>query len=183
MSITKKWNQRTSGHLISDSNDSEFDNPPPDSPPSLCTSISHQYCHFMANLRSHQPWPCTVISRQPCPCKLALYWVCHVSHFLNSKARIQPRDRAGLLSKQSAHTDPNLIPGLEPQPFCMKHWCFIDWAIWSAKYVRDTVVSASDSWSGGCGFDPNHSSCCNCLGKAIYLYFLSTPACKMGTRP
>ena len=29
---------------------------------------------------------------------------------------------------------------------------------------------------------PNHSSCCNCLGKAIYLHFLSTPVCKMGTR-
>ena len=53
---------------------------------------------------------------------------------------------------------------------------------WIFVEQRGTVVSASDSWSGGCGFDPNHSSCCNCLGKAIYLHFLSTPVCKMGTR-
>ena len=35
---------------------------------------------------------------------------------------------------------------------------------------RGTVVSPSDLWQ-----------CCNCLGKAIYLHFLSTPVCKMGT--
>ena len=33
MSVTKKWNQRTGGHLISYSNDSESDNLPPDPPP------------------------------------------------------------------------------------------------------------------------------------------------------
>ena len=52
----------------------------------------------------------------------------------NSKASFQPRDRAGLLSKQSAHTDSNLICitqldtriGLEPHPSYMKPGCFID---------------------------------------------------------
>ena len=66
--------------LISYSNDSESNNPPPDSP-SLCTAISHQSCTYTVipcqfcpcTVISHQPCPCTVISSQPCPCKLALY--------------------------------------------------------------------------------------------------------------
>ena len=41
---------------------------------------------------------------------------------------------------------------------------------------RGTVVSASDSSTVTC-------ACCNCLGKAIYLHFLSPPVCKTGTRP
>ena len=78
-------------------------------------------------------------------------------------------------------------------PLCQPIMWDLRWVIvwWSVKMLivnteywikmtlgqRGTVVSASDLWSGG-----YHSSCCNCLWKAIYLHFLSTPVCKMGTR-
>ena len=45
-----------------------------------------------------------------------------------------------------------------------------------------TVVRALDLWSGDFGFDPNHSSCCNCPVKAIYLHFPRPAICKMSTR-
>ena len=123
VTLTKKWNQRTMGHLISYSKNSESDNPPPDPSASLCTAISLQYSYFMAiphhscayTVLSCQSCPCTVISSQPRTCKLALYRVCHVSHFLNSQTSFQPRGKAGLLSsKQSAHTDSNLIRIRQP---------------------------------------------------------------------
>ena len=57
MSVPKKWNQRTVGHLISYSNDSESDNPPPDSPPltlhSHLISILYIHSHPMPILSLH----------------------------------------------------------------------------------------------------------------------------------
>ena len=97
-------------------------------PLSLCIAISHKSCTY--TVIPCQPCPCTVIPSQSCPCKLELYCVCHnMSHFQTSKASIQPRDRAVLLSKQSAHTNPNLIRiqqldtriGLEPHPYFSWH--------------------------------------------------------------
>ena len=77
LSVPKTRNQRTVGHLISYSNDSESDNPPPDSPITLHshltsilymnTVISCQSCPF--TVISHQPWPCTLISSQPGPAR------------------------------------------------------------------------------------------------------------------
>ena len=114
---------------------------PPPPPHSLCTAISRQYCYFMAishysctyTVISCQSCPCTVNSSQSCPCKLALCWVCHVSHFVNSRASIQPRDRAQ--SKQSAHTDPNLIRIRQPNTPQNKEYLQND-----QKAIRDSSV-------------------------------------------
>ena len=60
--VTKKWNQRTVGHLISCSNDSESDYPSPDPPPpppppltlhSQLTSILYIHSHLMPILSLH----------------------------------------------------------------------------------------------------------------------------------
>ena len=44
------------------------------------------------------------------------------------------------------------------------------------------LVSASDSGSGGCGFDSQPSHVVIALGKQFTLTFPSPPTCKMGTQ-
>ena len=56
VSVPKKWNQRTVRHLISYSNDSDSDNPPPDSPLTLhshLTSILYIHSYPMPTLSLH----------------------------------------------------------------------------------------------------------------------------------
>ncbi|GFS17441.1 hypothetical protein ElyMa_001497300 [Elysia marginata] len=48
---------------------------------------------------------------------------------------------------------------------------------------RGRVVSASDSRSGGRGFDSRPCHVAVALGKQFTLTFLSPPTCKMGTQP
>ena len=132
MSVTKKWNQGTVGHLISYNNDSESDNPPPDPPPppphtpnltlhSHLTSILRLHGHLKSFLYLHSTQSSHVNalparrarSSQVNPA-LANWHSIESAMCLTSKTSIQPRDRAGLLCKQSAHTDPNLIRIRQP---------------------------------------------------------------------
>ena len=49
-------------------------------------------------------------------------------------------------------------------------------------FLWGSVVSASDSGSGGCGFDSQPSHVVIALGKQFTLTFPSPPTCKMGTQ-
>ena len=55
-------------------------------------------------------------------------------------------------------------------------------ALHSRKGQRGKVVSASDSGSGGRGFDSQPSHVVIALGKQFTLTFPSPPTCKMGTQ-
>ena len=117
VSVTKKWNQRTVGHLISYSNDSESNNPPPTPLPSPHFS-QPSHVNAAASWRSHiNPLPIQSSHANPVPARSSQVnpaladWHSIESamcHLLNSIASIQPRDRAGLFTKQSAQT--NSIP-------------------------------------------------------------------------
>ena len=130
MSERKKWNQRTVGHLISYSNDSESDNPPPDSPLTLhshLTSILYLHSHPMpilslrGHLKSTLPLQTGTLLSPP-----------RVT--LPKLQSFNPETEQGFCLNNQLILTLNLIRnrqpdtriGFEPHPSYMKHWSFID---------------------------------------------------------
>ena len=141
MSVPKKWNQRTVGHLISYSNDYESDNSPPDSPltfHSHLTSILYIHSHPMPILSLHGHLTSTLPlhghlkSTLPLQTGTLLSATCHT--YKTPKLVFNPETEQCfclnnkliltlilyVLSRQTP------IIRLEPHPSYMKPRCFID---------------------------------------------------------
>ena len=142
VSVTKKWNQRTVGQLISYSNDSESVNPPPDLPLTLhsyLTSILRLHGHLTSflclhshlmpilslhgHLKSTLPLQTGSLLSLPCvtPPKLVFNPETKQCFCVNNQLILTL-----ILYVLGSQTH---VIRLEPHPSYVKHWCFIDWAI------------------------------------------------------
>ena len=147
VSVTKKWNLRTVGQLISYSNYSESDNAPPDPPPPP---------HFarLSHVNPASSWPSHIIPvptqsyhANPVPARSSqvnpalVNWhsiesaTCHTSKA--PKLVFNPEtEQCFCVNNQLILTLILYVLGsqthvirLEPHPSYVKHWCFIDWAM------------------------------------------------------
>ena len=144
VTLTKKWNQRTMGHLISYSKNSESDNPPPDTPPPPhCAQPSHvntaiwpSYIIPVPTQSSHAN-PVPARSSQVNPALANWHSIesatCQTS--LTPKLVFNPETEQCfcLVNNQLILTlilyvldSQTPVIGLEPHPSNIKHWCFID---------------------------------------------------------
>ena len=134
VSVTKKWNQRTFGHLISYSNDSESDNPPPDSPLTL-----HRHLTIVTSIlypQSSHANPVPARSSQVNPVLANWHSIesptCHT--YKTPKLVFNPEIEQGFcLNNQLILTlilyvisSQTLVIRLEPHTSYMKPKCFID---------------------------------------------------------
>ena len=138
MSVPKKWNQRTVGHLISYSNESEADNPPPDSLLTLhshLTSILYIQIHPMPILSLHCHLTSTLSLHGHLKSTLPLHTGTLLSHTSKTpKLVFNPEtEQCFCLNNQLTLTlvlyvlssqTPFII--LEAHPSYMKPRCFID---------------------------------------------------------